>query len=99
MSNLAASYSAAGRHEDALVLKVKTLEFQRRVLPENHPELGTACFNLSTSLAQAGDFRLAIERAHEALRIWQATLPQSHPHVYMAQERVRQLEDKVALRT
>ena len=96
MSNLAASYSAAGRHEDALVLKVKTLEFQRRVLPENHPELGTACFNLSTSLAQAGDFRLAIERAHEALRVWQTALPPSHTHVHKAQEFVLQLEGDLA---
>ncbi len=40
MHNLAAMYSALGRHQDALVLKVKTLEFDRRVLPENHPNIG-----------------------------------------------------------
>ena len=39
-SNLAATYSALGRHQDAVVLQEKTLEFQRRVLPENHPEIG-----------------------------------------------------------
>ncbi len=40
MDNLAATYSALGRHQDALVLLEKTLEFFRRVLPENHPEIG-----------------------------------------------------------
>ena len=40
MSNLAAMYSALGRHQDAVVLQEKTLEFFRRVLPENHPSIG-----------------------------------------------------------
>jgi len=40
MSNLAITYDALGRHQDALVLKEKTLEFRRRVLPENHPDIG-----------------------------------------------------------
>jgi hypothetical protein len=40
MACLAISYSALGRHQDALVLQEKTLEFLRRVLPENHPGIG-----------------------------------------------------------
>ena len=40
MSNLGCAYSAIGRHQDALVMKEKTLEFRRRVLPENHPDIG-----------------------------------------------------------
>jgi hypothetical protein len=40
MGNLAATYSDLGRHQDALVMKEKTLEFRRRVLPENHPNIG-----------------------------------------------------------
>ena len=40
MGNLAASYSALGRHEEALEMTEKTLEFFRRVLPENHPNIG-----------------------------------------------------------
>ena len=39
-SNLAATYSALGRHQDAVVSQEKTLEFFRRVLPENHPHIG-----------------------------------------------------------
>ena len=40
MNNLAVSYSALGRHEEALEMREKTLEFYRRVLPENHPDIG-----------------------------------------------------------
>ncbi len=40
MNNLASLYSDIGRHQDALVLKEKTLEFHRRMLPENDPGIG-----------------------------------------------------------
>ena len=40
MCNLAVTYAALGRHEDALVLGERVLEFRRRVLPENHPDIG-----------------------------------------------------------
>ena len=40
MSNLARTYSALGRHQDALVKKENALQFLRRVLPENHPDIG-----------------------------------------------------------
>ena len=40
MINLATMFSNIGRHEDALAMQEKTLDFQRRVLPENHPDIG-----------------------------------------------------------
>ena len=40
MNNLAISYSALGRHDEALEMEETTLEFYRRVLPENHPDIG-----------------------------------------------------------
>ena len=40
MGNLANSYSALGRHEEALAMRERELEFRRRVLPENHPDIG-----------------------------------------------------------
>ena len=41
IGNLANTYWHLQRHQDALLLKEKTLEFRRRVLPENHPDIGT----------------------------------------------------------
>ena len=43
MNNLAATYSALGRHADALAMEERVLELRRRVLPANHPELGECC--------------------------------------------------------
>ena len=40
MNNLASSYSKLGRHEEALAMRERVLEFDRRVLPENHPIIG-----------------------------------------------------------
>ncbi len=40
MSNLASSHAALGRHADALVLREQVLEESRRVLPEDHPDIG-----------------------------------------------------------
>ena len=40
MGNLAVTYSALGRHDDALAMRERVLEFRRRVLPENHPSIG-----------------------------------------------------------
>jgi hypothetical protein len=43
MNNLAVTYSALGRHADALAMFERVLEFQRRVLPADNPEIGEGC--------------------------------------------------------
>jgi hypothetical protein len=96
MNNLAGTYDRLGRHRDAVALLEKTLEFWRRVLPENHPSIGMTCFNLSTSYRHVGDLHRAVEMAQEAQRIWLATLPLSHPNVQKAQERVCQIESELS---
>ena len=98
MNNLANTYSALGRHQDALVMMEKTLEFQRRVLPENHPDIGFSCFNLGITCHKVGDLHRALQFAREALRIFQATLPPSHPHVTQAQQLVLRYEGDISAR-
>ena len=39
MGDLASTYSALRRHKDALALRERVLEFFRRVLPENDPDI------------------------------------------------------------
>ncbi len=43
MDNLAATYYKLGRHADALAMGERVLEFRRRVLPANHPDIGEGC--------------------------------------------------------
>lgn len=40
MQNLANAYLFAGRHDDALSLHQKALEFRQGALPANHPDIG-----------------------------------------------------------
>jgi hypothetical protein len=40
MLNLASTYSDLGRHADALAMQERVLELYRRVLPEDHPDIG-----------------------------------------------------------
>ncbi len=40
MGNLAGTYLQLGRHADALAMGERVLEFQRRVLPADHPDIG-----------------------------------------------------------
>ena len=40
MGHLSLTYSALGRHQEAVVMGEKTLEFQRRAQPENHLQIG-----------------------------------------------------------
>ena len=43
MGNLAQTYSSLGRRVDALAMNERVLEFQRRVLPADHPDIGEGC--------------------------------------------------------
>ncbi len=43
MNNLSSTYSNLGRHADALAMAEEVLEFQRRVMPANHPSIGEGC--------------------------------------------------------
>ena len=40
MNNLGATYRALGRYADAVAMGERALEFYRRVLPDNHPNIG-----------------------------------------------------------
>ena len=98
MGNVANTYSDLGRHQDALVMQEKALEFRRRVLPENHPHIGISCLNLGISCYKVGDLHRALQFAREALRIFQATLPPSHSHVTQAQQLVLLCEGDISAR-
>jgi hypothetical protein len=43
MGNLASTYYALGKRADALAMEERVLEFRRRVLPADHPDIGEGC--------------------------------------------------------
>ncbi len=40
MNELGLSYCNLGRHSEALAMRESVLEFRRRVLPSDHPDIG-----------------------------------------------------------
>ena len=50
MCNLSCSLVELGRYHDALALQLEVLDFRRRILPENHPDIGAnaICVSLWT---------------------------------------------------
>jgi len=86
MSNLAFTYYELGRHQDALVLQEKTLEFRRRILPENHPDIGVihlclliltcglTCSALGQSMSLLGNTYSALGRHQDSLVLQEKTL-------------------------
>jgi hypothetical protein len=49
MNTLASTYSALGRHADALSMGEKALEYQRRVLPADHFITGEGSYGSDAS--------------------------------------------------
>ena len=56
------------RYVQALALKQETLEFMKRVLPADHPDIATGMNNLATTYSDLG-------RHDEALALKQETPP------------------------
>jgi hypothetical protein len=66
MGNLALSFSDIGRHDDALELLEKVLEFRLRVLPKDHPDIGDRTRSPSNMHLQCSSFDR--RRSHEQYR-------------------------------
>ncbi len=64
MGNLALTYSALGRRADALAMKERVLEFQRHVLPADHPDIGEGCVGSDAFHAASVDCEAECFRFH-----------------------------------
>jgi hypothetical protein len=51
VGNVAVHYAALGRHKEAVDMLQRLLHFNRRVLPDNHPDLGEAQARVQCSCA------------------------------------------------
>ncbi len=92
---LAAAYDGLGRHQDALLLQEKALEFRLRILPEDHPDIGdmhernsfqqfmrgtgSSINNLAGTLRSLGQHQNALAQFEKALEFYRRVLPANHP--------------------
>ena len=78
-NNLGSTYGHLGDHQKALKFKLKALEIQEKVLPENHPSLATSYNNVGSTYGELGDHQKALKFMLKALEIWEKVLPENHP--------------------
>ena len=86
MNNLAITYSALGRHKDALQMREETLAFSRRILPEDHPHIAMSMGNLAIMHDNLGRHEDALRMMEDTLALFRRTLPEDHPHIAFAIE-------------
>ncbi|WP_190232753.1 tetratricopeptide repeat protein [Streptomyces avicenniae] len=83
-SNLANSYSDAGRTRDALELCERVLADCERVLGADHPDTLSARNNLANSYSDAGRTRDALELCERVLADYERVLGADHPDTLSA---------------
>lgn len=79
MLNLAKSYTALGRHAEALSLREKTLRLRQEKLGLDHPETLKSMNELANSYATLGRHEEALRLREETLRLRTAQLGPNHP--------------------
>jgi Tetratricopeptide repeat len=79
MGNLALSYANAGRKDEALKLREKTLAIQRDKLGADHPDTLLSMSNLAKSYAGAGRYSDALELVKEAFALRKAKVGPDYP--------------------
>ena len=70
-----------GRHEDAMAMQESALECFRRVLPPNHPDIGTSMSNLANTYSALGRHEDALAMEQSALEFRRRVLPPNHPDI------------------
>jgi hypothetical protein len=89
MISFALTYSDLGRHDDALKMKEDVLEFRRRVLPPNHPDIATSMNNLAVTKFDLDAVDEAIDLEQGAVEMLErAGFAADHPTMLKLRQRL-----------
>ena len=84
MMNLATSYAAAGRTQEALQLREETLQLMKAKLGPEHVNTLMSMSNLGASYYAAGRTQEALQLREETLQLMKAKLGPDHPYTLMS---------------
>jgi tetratricopeptide (TPR) repeat protein len=70
-----------GDHKEAAALLEEALAMQRRLLPEDHPDIATSLNNLANCHESQGEYGKAVLLHEEALAMQRRLLPEDHPDI------------------
>jgi tetratricopeptide (TPR) repeat protein len=82
MHDLASSYQALGRYDEALKLREETLALRRAKLGPNHPDTFSSMHGLATSYDALGRQDEALKLREETLALRRAKLGPDHPDTF-----------------
>ena len=86
MLNTANSYSALGRHAEALDFCEQALAIFWRVLPADHPNIASATMNVASSYFALGRHAEGVVLNEQALALFKRVLPADHPNIALAMQ-------------
>ncbi|CAF5070901.1 unnamed protein product, partial [Rotaria sp. Silwood1] len=73
-----------GQYEKEITFYEKTLEIERKTLPEDHPSLANIYNNIALAYNNMGDYSKALEFYEKAHQIKEKALPPNHPDLAMS---------------
>ena len=79
MWSVARSYSRLGQHQEALHLYKQTLEFQKRILGDEHPNTLCAMSDLAVSYSNIGQTKKAMQLREQTLELRKRIWGDEHP--------------------
>ena len=98
MHNLAISYYAAGRRDEALKLREEVLALSRKVLGPEHPDTLMAMNNLANSYDDAGRRDEALKLREEVLALRRKVIGPEHPDTLVAMNNLANSYDEAGRR-
>ena len=76
---MADRYAELGNYKKAIDLCTRSLDIQKRLFGESHPDYATSLSNLAYYYSELGDYSKAVELSTQALEIRKRVLGESHP--------------------
>ncbi|CAF3265952.1 unnamed protein product [Rotaria sp. Silwood2] len=80
-----------GHHTEAASFYEKSLEIQRKTLPEDHPSLAPTYSNIGQVYNNMGDYSKALEFSEKSHKILEKALPRNHPDLATSYSNIGQV--------
>ena len=88
LGQIGCAFRELGRHNEALRMMERALDFRRRTLHKNHPDIATSMSNLAAMYGELRRYDEALWFSLEALKRLRGRLPHDHPDIAAKNSRI-----------
>ena len=93
LNNIGELSRRQGNFEQAFLYFDKALQMRRRVLPDDHYDIGTVHVNLAETYRDVGDYQTAMQHAQTGLDLWRKKLVVSATYMKEAEDLLVELRE------